>query len=577
MANRNLSLVRLFILTIYLTLSTNYLIATSLIPKGKDGLWGYVDDNGIWVIEPQYHKAFPFSDGIARVCMCYEHYNYIVPRYFFITESGERLNKFAEYDYATDFVNGYAVVGNRYGEFRPYSTSCWTMPKYEMYLIDTSGKSYESQMKANRMLPPDSHGVVAFLHDDTTYNFELGDIYHPRCGVVSLNRIIVQDSVGPIPESLAEKRFAPEFVVINKDTIRASSYSIDLNKLSDSMWHPIRHGGIYNRDTGETIVPLPSDNKLMLYYNMIPDCFTTYKYGFYGLADKNFNEIVPACFSSFTAINDSLVIYNYYNGGSVLYNIRNAQLLSKEYDVITKLGPETLLVRKETGRTERDFYAGTLPIMADGAISYTGQEIIAPINESNLRSYGIMYIGDIIWCRRNALWGAYNLSGKKVVDHLFKYIMPTHFTPCCDNLVQATDSLDRTSIFNRYGHDIAGPVFKKTSNSQTCADLQLVRNLTSQKYGLMRMDGTLVIDMLYDYISSWNIYNKNDYSHVLGLAVLTIDKRQGLADSSGKILLPVSYDSVKIEKETDSEGKVTAVITAINSGKSSILRLTVPE
>lgn len=33
----------------------------------KNGLWGYIDDDGKVVIEPQYLRAYPFSDGLAKV------------------------------------------------------------------------------------------------------------------------------------------------------------------------------------------------------------------------------------------------------------------------------------------------------------------------------------------------------------------------------------------------------------------------------------------------------------------------------------------------------------------------------
>lgn len=573
------NLFQLFVYVAFIFLASSVL-ASVLKPTEKDGLWGYTDEKGVWVIGPQYHQANYFHDGLARVSVLYRHYDYTVPRYFFIMESGEKLKGGIEYDYASDFSNGYAVVGERCGEFAPYSTSYATMPKYDMYLIDISGKSYGYRLKANRMLPPDSLGIVAFLHDDDTYNFELGNIYYPRYGITTLDSIIIPESKSHMPESLYGEKLTPSLIVKGNDTIKTISYRNHLDNVKFHMFHPVRHNiNIHDNDSLEkNIIPHLSDcisgqasKALVTNYN------TTYKYGFFGLADSDCKEILPPCFSSFKVINDSLVICKYYNGESILYNLKKQQVISKEYDVISEIGPGVLMTRNYTGRTERDFYAGSLPVMADGAISYSGQEILAPESETKSQDYGVQYIGDILWCRREGLWGAYNLAGEQVINHNFRNIMPTRFTPCRDNLVQATDSLGRTSIFDRYGHDIAGPVFKGTSNSQTCDNLQLVRDLKTQKYGLMSMDGTLVLDMLYDNISTRNIYNKDDYTHCLGLAILTINNRQGLVDSSGKILLSVNYDSVTIENETDSTGVATAVVTAIRSEKASTLRLSVPK
>lgn len=64
-----------------------------LLPVKEGNLWGYKNWQNEWVIEPQYHAAFEFSDGIATVRL--DGY------YQFIDENGQRLNDdLMAYDFA---------------------------------------------------------------------------------------------------------------------------------------------------------------------------------------------------------------------------------------------------------------------------------------------------------------------------------------------------------------------------------------------------------------------------------------------------------------------------------------------
>lgn len=64
-----------------------------LLPVKEGNLWGYKNWQNEWVIEPQYHAAFEFSDGIATVRLN--------GYYQFIDENGQRLNDdLMAYDFA---------------------------------------------------------------------------------------------------------------------------------------------------------------------------------------------------------------------------------------------------------------------------------------------------------------------------------------------------------------------------------------------------------------------------------------------------------------------------------------------
>ncbi len=69
------------------------------VPKG--GLWGYVDTNGLVVIEPQFQQAYLFSEGLAKVK--------VGNRWGYIDNSGNLIiqPRFLE---ARNFSNGIAAV-----------------------------------------------------------------------------------------------------------------------------------------------------------------------------------------------------------------------------------------------------------------------------------------------------------------------------------------------------------------------------------------------------------------------------------------------------------------------------------
>ncbi|NVK04633.1 MAG: WG repeat-containing protein [Flavobacteriia bacterium] len=75
-------MIHAFYLAAILTLSSPHV--PDLVPFQEGGLWGYKNWQNEWVIEPQFHAAFEFSDGIATV----RQNGY----YQFIDENGQRLN-----------------------------------------------------------------------------------------------------------------------------------------------------------------------------------------------------------------------------------------------------------------------------------------------------------------------------------------------------------------------------------------------------------------------------------------------------------------------------------------------------
>jgi len=67
-----------------------------------DGKWGYVNQEGEWVIQPQYQRAYLFHEGLAAVTQedwC-----------GFIDETGEVVLQFKGITGSSNFMNGTATL-----------------------------------------------------------------------------------------------------------------------------------------------------------------------------------------------------------------------------------------------------------------------------------------------------------------------------------------------------------------------------------------------------------------------------------------------------------------------------------
>ena len=89
--------------------------AEGLMPAKKSRVFGYLDDNGEWAIEPQYYKAGPFVNGVAMVRYSPKYSNRKF--YGYINREGEFTTK-GKYTRAESInKQGYAIVrkGNQKG------------------------------------------------------------------------------------------------------------------------------------------------------------------------------------------------------------------------------------------------------------------------------------------------------------------------------------------------------------------------------------------------------------------------------------------------------------------------------
>ena len=79
-----------------------------LAPAGSGGKWGFIDETGKWVIDPQFENAFSFADGLAQVA--------VGGRWGYIDRKGKFVVN-PQYDFADEFYEGLADFrsGNKSG------------------------------------------------------------------------------------------------------------------------------------------------------------------------------------------------------------------------------------------------------------------------------------------------------------------------------------------------------------------------------------------------------------------------------------------------------------------------------
>ncbi|TNE29065.1 MAG: WG repeat-containing protein [Bacteroidetes bacterium] len=92
---------RITLLAFFLVFST-VLSAQLLFPIcGENGKWGYMNEEGEWVIHPRFHKAYDFSEGLAAVREG-GYYGYINPTGNWVFEP--------KFEFARPFKDGRAIV-----------------------------------------------------------------------------------------------------------------------------------------------------------------------------------------------------------------------------------------------------------------------------------------------------------------------------------------------------------------------------------------------------------------------------------------------------------------------------------
>lgn len=152
-------------------------VQMSPIPFEKDGLFGYIDQNGDIVVEPKYVDAEQFSEGLAVVRKSQA----MDMQYGFINEIGEEVIP-CKYTVVSNFSCGYAIVS----ESNKWSTD----GEYIYYYINRNGeKVFDQTYKGGK---PFSEGYAPVMLQGEVYVSPNTDNF-PKWGYIDTEGIVVSE------------------------------------------------------------------------------------------------------------------------------------------------------------------------------------------------------------------------------------------------------------------------------------------------------------------------------------------------------------------------------------------------
>ena len=384
MANKNFSLFRLFIITICLTISANFLMATSLIPKEKDGLWGYVDEKGKWKIKPSFNYAGEFNESLACVMNYYNNYSSIVKLYGYINEKGKFVIP-QKYNYGSDFNNGIAVVGMWRGitSIRQSRSSIAGLKNKlaDMLIINPQGESYEFA---------DAPHYIDILNPDSIriYKFNDGRLFSQN-----ISRTSVVDKF--IPEDLRketeEHKEPTPFPGKQVDYPLVISTLIEVNSVDTSIFRWGSDLSIID-ERSNNVLPSVKYRNVKPVHNIIVHPSDTL--GMWGFKNTEGDWVIPAkydyvetyshTYNDSTDISKSIVD-NYkvhgYKGWGVVDSIGNV-VLEPQFDAVEFYCNYRYSPISKRYYTKPDISIGVKKDSLWGVTDYSGKYVVIPQYES---------------------------------------------------------------------------------------------------------------------------------------------------------------------------------------------------
>lgn len=177
-----------------------------LLPVNDNGLWGYLNPDGEWAIEPQFVIALPFSEGYATVGLMDE--NLTHPVYSIINHTGRTITQFRDgCGRGWPFNKGVAVVG---WDNQKYAVVDRTGAMvFETQFEQFNGDESTNQILFDGLIAVCSEGKWGFIDSAGDWiieaQFEGADYFHNRmCSVKKDGKWGVIDTTG---EWLVEPKY----------------------------------------------------------------------------------------------------------------------------------------------------------------------------------------------------------------------------------------------------------------------------------------------------------------------------------------------------------------------------------
>lgn len=256
--------------------------------------------------------------------------------------------------------------------------------------------------------------------------------------------------------------------------------------------------------------------------------------GKYGLVNKNGNEVVPCIYDEISpTTNDGF--YKVYigeinkkgemtNGKVGLIDTTGNVIIPIEYQDLDVRGKNSItayLINKNKDKHK----------LLTGVFNLRGETII-PMSNKFFDIGGLS--NNIMQVSNGKKYGFINQKGNLIID--FKYTYVTDFVyniavvkkedkwfiiDTTEKILSVIDS--KFSLCRKFNSDSVALIYKGNSKYGIP---------TKGKYGLLKMNGDVIAECIYDTI----------YSFSEGLAMVVKDKKYGFIDKKGNLIIPTEYD-----------------------------------
>ncbi len=530
-----------YLFLIFLSLRPLQPIADSwpALSQGKTGLYGYVDEKGNFVIQPQYQKAYPFTNGVARVMADNQ--------WVLINERGKRISKNG-YQEIGEFRNGVAVVARR-------ETGRQSGTLYGLI----SGKGQE-------VIPP----VYPLLTPDPNHNvFIVGREAATGKGSRSQIQLGVMNRKGDVVVPL-------QFVAIREQQFRVFAV-----KAEDEHWQA------YNATGQRIFTGTYSDIK-----DFDDELATVKKEGRWGILHASGREVIKPNYRGIVKRSRHSYELTGFTQWKVV-NEKNEIVLSLEYEDVQPVSPQLYSYRMEGKKgllSEKGtpvtgpLYDQIFPFVKAMAVVEKGDEygaidpkghLFLPVRYQEIR---IDSVSSLLSVREKGKWGIVNRAGKSVVPVQYDEIR-----------IQTYGMFTARTGDKWYLLDAKGqPVNNNTWQQINDFKFLHAAARSGNKAGLITVRGNWAIEPRYDslsIISDFLVLHEGEgqkgltalHTQKFILAVDTIENinnyfrvrlngKQGILNSRGQEVIPIQYNYI-------SSFSRDSILTVVQGKKKGLMNL----
>jgi len=532
--------------------------------QAPSGLYGYADQTGKFIIQPEFEQALPFSGGLARVKKSVG--------WSVINEKGKVITK-KPYHEISEFRNGVAVVSAR----------GYTQGKYDLFYGTISTKGNEIIESIYNF----------FTYDSANQLFIVGKAYEADESQASAAR---KKSDDPLSSTL-QARFGllnaegKSIIPLQYQAVRDYQFKLFAVKATDGRWRVFNargeelfkseytdikdfdedyatvrknsRWGILHR-SGQVIKPMvyrEINRTGRFTYNLLPmpewkvvdqqnkprftyefedvqavnEVLYTYQLeGRRGLMTEKGEIITPPVYESIAPITGDLTVVQTERRYGVI-DKKGKDILPIEYDQIIIDSLTSIILTQKSGKW--------------GAYTKQGKQII-PIRHNAVR---VQKDGSLVACL-DGRWGTLDAKGSSIIPFQYQYIGDFAYGKA------KAKSQNTFGVIDTQGNWLVEPIFDDTRiiNDSLCVYFTngrsgiinthrkemrlavdslgvmnngfiLAKNLG--KYGLYNQKAYQIIPIQYDFLSSFGADS---------MITVRVSDKEGLINTKGKVVLPPS-------------------------------------